>query len=933
MAAVYRHRPRYVPAALTGLTLSLIAMLIPSVDASSAAEAPSAHTASNPAPRSSSSCTDVIFVGARGSGEGPQRGSGSTPSSTNAIGPRMWVVWKTLETAAQNQGLTSSYRAVAAGGGKTYWADGVAQDLAPTKAQLNLIAEAYAHGGRVAAIAEYIRLNVRPYMASVQAGIAVTEWLVRHLVETCPTSQLVLGGYSQGAIAIHDAENAFKQSSDPATHALLSHIAATLLLGDPDRAPNTKAKTFGTAPVSGEGLRAYFHMVKPHDVAQPSTTAEVQGRHDIVGDFNSWDFGGKASEIATFATIAIPAPVVMSAAALYLVWKIKIGPRIRCAGVVHSNYDNPNEITTKCDGTVVEKAWLVAAAKWVAGKVRPRPTITSTVLPNGTVGQAYTATLTTADHRAGTWSISSGSLPGGLTLSANTISGLPTTAGSYPFTLTFKSTTGNASTITSITVGSASTPAASDPTWTLQTLPAPLDESSRPVAAVADVCAAVSLRTQCVVAGLYQASDGQQGALWMLHDDQWSVTRAPLPAGGVSVDGITGVSYRESGGPGTEPGPRCGASGRCVVFGQYLDNAGMTEPVLWIWDGTQWSAAEPTIPADATSNPNVLITSASCGAGAICAMTLTYASTSGLRNYEFGIWSNGAWTYSPVVLGDRDNYDTRAPESGITCSSDACVSNLRYPHAWTGGPVDLGDIWTWQAGSWTEGLPDDNQTPSHVACGDDFCLASGYGYRGTSWGDTIWKLEGGQWTLLDWVPRPDNVWSSSIYAMSCAQSLCAIRGGYGYNPTRAWILQNNTIQEVDTSAAAYDLSDVSCSPAFCATTVGQVFDAATGHWVTPPVPSPAGNAEPLDVGCVLAGCAISGSFATQVDGQTAWTPTAWALVGGTWLRDSLTPIDEPTEWSAGSVTCGAEECLVGNSYINGSSTGQVWLSSPFAPEG
>ena len=59
------------------------------------------------------------------------------------------------------------------------------------------------------------------------------------------------------------------------------------------------------------------------------------------------------------------------------------------------------------------------------------PTITTTSLPGGTVGESYSATLeATGGATPYTWSVASGSLPGGLSLSsAGVISGTPTTAG------------------------------------------------------------------------------------------------------------------------------------------------------------------------------------------------------------------------------------------------------------------------------------------------------------------------------------------------------------------------------------------------------------------------------------------------------------------------------------------------------------------------
>ena len=62
--------------------------------------------------------------------------------------------------------------------------------------------------------------------------------------------------------------------------------------------------------------------------------------------------------------------------------------------------------------------------------------ITTTTLPSGTVNYSYSAVLE-ANISGARWSISSGSLPAGLTLSSSTgqITGVPTTSGDYTFTV------------------------------------------------------------------------------------------------------------------------------------------------------------------------------------------------------------------------------------------------------------------------------------------------------------------------------------------------------------------------------------------------------------------------------------------------------------------------------------------------------------------
>ena len=77
------------------------------------------------------------------------------------------------------------------------------------------------------------------------------------------------------------------------------------------------------------------------------------------------------------------------------------------------------------------------------------PSITTSSLTNGTVGTAYSQTLTaTGGTTPYTWTIASGTLPAGLTLSSNgVISGTPTTAGG-PTSVTFKVTDANSLTAT-----------------------------------------------------------------------------------------------------------------------------------------------------------------------------------------------------------------------------------------------------------------------------------------------------------------------------------------------------------------------------------------------------------------------------------------------------------------------------------------------------
>ena len=102
------------------------------------------------------------------------------------------------------------------------------------------------------------------------------------------------------------------------------------------------------------------------------------------------------------------------------------------------------------------------ASRSLSITVSPALTVTTTSLPNGVVGASYSQVLASSGGNGTiTWSISAGSLPNGLTLTGNTISGTPSANGTSTFTVTATdSTTPTAQTASkslSITVSPALT--------------------------------------------------------------------------------------------------------------------------------------------------------------------------------------------------------------------------------------------------------------------------------------------------------------------------------------------------------------------------------------------------------------------------------------------------------------------------------------------
>lgn len=222
-------------------------------------------------------CADVMFVGARGSGELEQ-------AKTDGMGVPVDHMGKQLEKFVLRVGETFAFRQV------PYSADSVLE-LVPSKVEVAAIKGIGAAGlgnpaagtaGLTGAVAVYYARHARPYLKSIAEGVANTISRVKQLNANCPESELVLAGYSQGAMAIHQAELQLERDGDEEA---LDTIGGTLLLGDGDRVPNTRAKLIGGAPRGGEGVQVYLHGFKPRDVPEPETTVEICVPGDIVCDF------------------------------------------------------------------------------------------------------------------------------------------------------------------------------------------------------------------------------------------------------------------------------------------------------------------------------------------------------------------------------------------------------------------------------------------------------------------------------------------------------------------------------------------------------------------------------------------------------------------------------------------------------------------------
>ncbi|MBQ7168511.1 MAG: putative Ig domain-containing protein [Synergistaceae bacterium] len=132
--------------------------------------------------------------------------------------------------------------------------------------------------------------------------------------------------------------------------------------------------------------------------------------------------------------------------------------------------------------------------------------ITTTDLPSGTTGTAYSATLV-SNPTGATWSVASGTLPAGLSLSTSgTISGTPATAGTSRFTVRATLGEKSATRELSITITSGATPAAL--TITTASLPSGTVNASYSAVLAASSSATWSIASGSLPAGLTLSTSG-----------------------------------------------------------------------------------------------------------------------------------------------------------------------------------------------------------------------------------------------------------------------------------------------------------------------------------------------------------------------------------------------------------------------------------------
>ncbi|WP_082965089.1 cutinase family protein [Mycobacterium sp. ACS1612] len=194
-------------------------------------------------------CPDVHWMGAAGSGER----TGTDLTAYNGMGRVVDESFNDLSSQLQHDGRTMT-------------AEAVEYPAVPVPDQ---------DGG----VGEWLG-----FMGSVDAGAKALGDQYATFVAQCPTSKVVLAGYSQGAMVVHRNLQALGASPN---------LAAVLLIADGDRRPDDPTLNLGTAsgiPERGKGVAQDWpilaHAPAPLTPEVGARTISVCNLNDAVCDYS-----------------------------------------------------------------------------------------------------------------------------------------------------------------------------------------------------------------------------------------------------------------------------------------------------------------------------------------------------------------------------------------------------------------------------------------------------------------------------------------------------------------------------------------------------------------------------------------------------------------------------------------------------------------------
>lgn len=788
-------------------------------------------TASLKAAVASHSCADVLFIGARGSGEPGPGTPGWKPAKNDPLG-----LGPTIDSADRR--LLSDL-----GGHRTvevfslnYGADSAITTLprAPHK-----------------------------YFNDLATGVSRTVSKLTNLASQCPEQQIVLAGFSQGAMVMHRVLH--KLFGTAAGQRILSRLAAAILVGDGDQVPHDNEVRYGTAGKGADGIgHLYSNLSHSTDVKFPASLGarvlRVCNHHDPICDITPlapWD------PLLVHIHLSYPGSKPLLAAADQAARDVRAVPLPTPRAVTLSftagvpfHYQLHADVASgySLQWTVVPPSVMPAGLSLSTGGLIagiPKHAASSVTLIRvrsvrkgsySTWSQATISLHVMAQH----WTVTDAPAPD------NADASQPVSLGTVACpSASWCVAVGGYTDTSGLSVGLLASGSPSQPgAWSA--IEDPLPANADPTFDSGADSVACSSPQYCVAIGSYVPSAnslGSTGLLLTWWNGSWTPVEAPLPANAYTGNGPPSVSLT---------GVSCAAATSCVVTGNYyVDAAGDTAPMLLTSSGNSWSVISAPLPSGVTASTVLSLNAVACGSPTSCV-----AVGSGTQE-PFVLAGSGKTWHAVSVTTPSDYFPSGGLPSlgGVACASaSSCVADGEYPAYDNSTPLnktlvvaETGSVWTAKAAP----LPPDaaklqgtglqESTPYAITChpAGTCVVGGGYATNKLTPGSTIvYRGFLDTWSGHSWltaqapVSSKDQVLQSDIDGLSCpAAGMCVGVGWYESTATAGFLLDTGTgtswtAQPIATPAGTtladygINLYAVACnSPSAC---------VATGWYGLPP---------------------------------------------------------------------------------------------------
>jgi hypothetical protein len=491
---------------------------------------------------------------------------------------------------------------------------------------------------------KFFYVNLPNYLGAEQDGEAeLYSYLTttyQHCLPTGHEPMVVLAGYSQGAMLVHNVINLLVSDGQTGTAAM---IKGSALIADPERVSFSNIVNFGTASAGDEGI---------------CPEAERLAR-DFHKSFSCTLFGPTADVANYFAgsTVAVcdNEDTVCDTSADLKSWNLGIVPDIKRDiadlkhGVwVHSNCDSYCGSEVRTAGRWIGRH-LVADGLGATWSMQAVPSPPGGGIVDGVsctsasaciaVGFSGTEQGTLAERWNGTsWTIQSTPNPSGA-LKVD-LSGVSCTSASACIAVGFEQTSSNEFTVAERWNGTS---------WTIQSTPNPPGALNVELEGVS--CTSASA---CTAVG--SSDTNKLAEQW--NGTSWTIQSTPNPSG--STDGaLEGVS--------------CTSASACTAVGWYETSAGVFA-LAERWNGTSW-----TIQSTPNPNPELgpTLTGVSCTSANACTAVGYYETSSGATSPALAEqWNGTSWTIQSTPNPPGALY---VDLSTVSCTSaSACTAVGSY---------------------------------------------------------------------------------------------------------------------------------------------------------------------------------------------------------------------------------------------------------------